>query len=269
MPVLLTRPSTAVARATAALLLDDGAQVRLFGPDAPVELRARGAFVATGDHDDHGRLEAALAQVHTMIHTGPGLLVDDPDRLVVEGVLALDAAVRAEVERVVLLSLPGASASSDDPLRAAAGRLEAYAASLDVPTVVIRPSLVDTAALRDAVAFEVSTPDDTVVAPVTVDDLAAGLLAIDSARSTAAAGHVVFAATGPEPLTLDEWLRRTGVRGRDGTDVVGRLYRPGGGATPLARALRGPWVEEIGPTIADLWAFAGVTPSPIARDAAA
>jgi uncharacterized protein YbjT (DUF2867 family) len=260
MPVLLTRPASAVARATASLLLDDGAQVRLFGPDAPAELRARGAFVASGDHDDHGLLEAALAQVHTLIHTGPGLLVDDPDRLVIEGVLVLDAAVRAGVERIVLLSLPGASPKADDALRAAAGRLEAYAASLDVPTVVVRSSVVDTVALRDAVAFLHRTPDEVVIAPVRVEDVAAALLAIDQARSNVSAGHVVFTASGAEPLTLDGWLRRTGVRHDDGTDVVGRVYSPGGGRTVLTDALAGPWTDDVGDTVADLWAFAKVTP---------
>lgn len=266
MPVLLTRPATAVARATAAALLDDGAQVRLFGQGAPGELRARGAFVADGTPDDHGLLEAALAQAHTMIHVGVRLTVDDPDHLVVEAALAFGAAERAGIQRLVVLSLPGADPASDDPLRAAAGRVEADAAARPMPSVVVRCSLVDTAATRDLVA---SLPgralDDVVVAPLRVADLATGLLEIDRARSRATSGHVVFHAAGPEPLTIDGWLRRVGVRGRDGTvDLVGRVYRPGGADAPGRRALAGPWTEPEDSPAADLWAFADHRPGPTA-----
>lgn len=265
MPVLLTRPASAVARATASLLLDDGAQVRLFGTGAPGELRARGAFVADGTPDDHGLLEAALAQVHTMIHVGPGLTVDDADHLVVEARLALDAAERAGVQRVVVLSLPGADPHSDDPLRAAAGLVEADAESRPYPTVAVRCSLVDTPATRDLLAtLPGRTHDDVVVAPLRIDDLAQGLLAIDEARSRATSGHVVFDAIGPEPLTLDAYLRQVGVRGEDGsTDLVGRVYRPGGADAPGRRAISGPWVPSDDSVAADLWSFAEHTPRPV------
>lgn len=265
MPVLLTRPASAVARATASLLLDDGAQVRLFGTGAPGDLRARGAFVADGTPDDHGLLEAALAQVHTMVHVGPGLAVDDADHLVVEAVLALDAAERAGVQRVIVLSLPGADPDSDDPLRAAAGRVEAHAAARPYPTVVVRCSLVDTEATRDLLAaLPGQRHDATVVAPLRVDDLARGLVAIDEARSQATSGHVVFDAIGPEPLTLDAYLRRVGVRAEDGsTDLVGRVYRPGGADAPGRRAIAGPWVPSGDDTTADLWDFAQHAPQPV------
>lgn len=266
MPVLLTRPATAVARATASVLLDDGAQVRLFGQGAPSELRARGVFVAEGTPDDHGLLEAALAQAHTMIHVGPGLMVEDADHLVTEAALAFGAAERAGIQRLVVLSLPGADPASDDPLRAAAGRVEADAAARPMPSVVVRCSLVDTAATRDLVA---SLPggalDHVVVAPLRVEDLAAGLLEIDRARSRATSGHVVFHAAGPESLTVDAWLRRVGVRGQDGAvDLVGRVYRPGSATSPGRRALAGPWTEPVGSPAADLWDFADHRPRPIA-----
>lgn len=264
MPVLLTRPAAAVARATASLLLDAGAQVRLFGPDVPSELRARGAFAAIGALDDHGLLEAALAQVHTLVHVGGGLEVEHADHLVAEADLVLGAAERAGVQRVVVLSLPGAQ-GADDPLRAAAGRVEQDAAARPFPTVVVRTSLVDTNATRDLLASLPGTSlDDTVVAPVRVEDLAQGLVAVDEARSQASQGHVVFHANGPEPLTVAGYLQRIGLRGQDGTrDLVGRVYRPGGADAPGRRALAGPWTEsDDGPT-ADLWAFADHTPSPV------
>ena len=265
MPVLLTRPAAAVTRATASLLLDDGAQVRLFGQGAPSELRARGAFVADGTPDDHGLLEAALAQAHTLIHVGPGLTVEDPEHLVVEAALAFGAAERAGIRRLVVLSLPGADPGSDDPLRAAAGRVEADAAARPLPSVVVRCSLVDTPAVRDLLAAQsTSRHDDVVVAPVRVDDLARGLVAVDEARSRATGGHVVLHAAGPEPLTLDAYLRRVGVRAEDGrTDLVGRVYRPGAADAPVRRALAGPWVEPADSIAADLWAFAGHQPRPV------
>lgn len=264
MPVLLTRPETAVAAATASLLLDDGAQVRLFGPDVPSELRARGAFAAIGSTDDHGLLEAALAQVHTLVHIGPGLDASEPEQMVVEAHLALGAAERAGVQRVVVLSLPGADPASDDPMRAAAGRVEQLTAAQSCPTVVVRTSLVDTAATRDLLAALPGSLDGAVVTPVRVDDLARGLVAIDEARSEAEAGHVVFRANGPQQLTVAEYLRQVGVRGEDGSvDLVGRVYRPGDADSPVRRALTGPWTEPDDDRTADLWAFAGHEPAPV------
>ena len=265
MPVLLTHPATAVARATASMLLGDGAQVRLFGPDVPSDLRTRGAFAAIGAPDDHGLLEAALEQVHTLVHVGPGLEVEHADHVLAEADLVLGAAERAGVQRIILLSLPGADPAAGEPLRAAAGRTEQDAAARPVPSVVVRPSLVDTGATRDLLASLPGTAlDDTVVAPVTVADLARGLVAIDEARSRADEGHVVFRANGPEPLTVAQYLRRVGIRDEDGAvDLVGRVYRPGGADAPARRALAGPWTEpDDGPT-ADLWAFADHTPSPV------
>ena len=266
VPVLLTRPSTAVARATASLLLDDGAQVRLFGPEPPNELRARGAFAAVGDADDHGLLEAALAQVHTLVHVGPGLVVEDPDDLVEEARLVFAAAERAGVQRAIALSLPGADPASDEPLRAAAGRMERGLAARPFPSVVVRPSLVDTTVTRDLLAaLPGDAMDEVVVAPVRVEDLAAGLLAIDEARSRSSAGHVVFRAEGPERLPLAGYLRQVGIRGQDGAvDMVGRTYRPGSAAAPARRALAGPWTEPDDRSTADLWSFAGHQPQPVA-----
>lgn len=266
MPVLLTHPASAVARATASLLLDDGAQVRLFGSDVPSDLRARGAFAAVGAPDDHGLLEAALEQVHTLLHVGPGLEVEDVEALVAEATLVLDAAERAGVQRVVVLSLPGADPEAGDPLRAALGRVEQDARERPFPTVVVRPSLVDTAAVRDLLATLPGRGlDDVVVAPLRVEDLARGLVAIDEARSQATAGHLVFRADGPEPLTVAAYLRRVGARGEDGAvDLVGRVYRPGGADAPARRALAGPWTASGDATTADLWAFAGLEPAPVA-----
>ncbi len=185
--------------------------------------------------------------------------------MLAEADLVLGAAERAGVQRVILLSLPGADPRADDPLRAAAGRIEQAAADRPFPSVVVRPSLVDTDTTRDLLATLPGTAlDDTVVAPVTVADLARGLVAIDEARSQADQGHVVFRANGPEPLTVAQYLRRIGVRDQDGTvDLVGRVYRPGGADAPARRALAGPWTEsDDGPT-ADLWAFADHSPSPV------
>lgn len=265
VPVLLTDPATAVARATASLLLDDGAQVRLFGPDVPSELRARGAFAAVGAPDDHGLLEAALEQVHTLVHVGRGLEADDPARLVTEAALVLDAAERAGVQRAVLLSLPGTDTATD-PLRAALRQVERDARDRPFPTVVVRTSLVDTDAARDLLAsLPGSELDEVVVAPLRVEDLARGLVAIDEARSEAAAGHVVFHASGPEPLTVAQYLQQVGVRDADGgRHLVGRVYRPGGEDAPARRALTGPWTEATRSAVADLWAFAGHEPSPVA-----
>lgn len=265
MPVLLTRPATTVARATGLALLADGAEVRTFGPRGVPALRAAGAFAASGDHDDHGRLEAALEQVHTLVHVGVGLLDPTAEVWAAHAELVLGAAVGAGVQRVLLLSLPGADPGADDPVRRAAGEVELVAAAAPLPTVVVRPALVDTAAVRDAVAALGPTPDEVVVAPVRLDDLVAALVELDRARSRAAEGHLVLAAPGPEPLTLAAWLARTGVRPHGGVvDFVGRTYRPGGATAPLRHALAGPWEERPDAVVADLWEVTGVVPRPVA-----
>lgn len=265
MPVLITHPETSLAGAVGRALLDDGAEVRTFGPAPAPGLRAAGAFHARGDHDDVGRLEAALTGVHTLLLIGPGLQAD-PATWTRTGRGAVDAAERAGVARLLLCSLPGASVVADDPVRRAAGTLEDRLASAGPPSLVVRAGLVDTGPTRDAIAALGAVPDEIVVAPVGLADLAAGLVALDAARSQATSGHAVFTAVGPQELTLGAWLERVGVRSGGATDFVGRVYRPGGAA--LRQALAGRWTLDADErALPSLWDFASLRPAPPPRPA--
>jgi hypothetical protein len=70
MPVLVTSAQHPLARRIALRLLEEGGEVRAYAHGAVADLRAAGAIVASGEVDDEGRLEAAMVQVHTVVHVG-------------------------------------------------------------------------------------------------------------------------------------------------------------------------------------------------------
>jgi uncharacterized protein YbjT (DUF2867 family) len=264
MPVLVTGAHRPLARRVAAALLEEGGEVRVHASGDASALRAGGAIVATGDGDDEGHLEAALAQVHTAVHVGRGVLAPHPHVLVTEAVTLARAAAGAGVRRVVALSVPGADVDAPDPLRAAYGEVEATLAGAPVPTVVVRTSLVDTPAIRDALGTAGLSADErgVTVAPVRAEDVVALLVAFDRLRSTAATGHAVFAADGPTSLPLGAYLERVGIR-RPGTgSLVGRRAFDPGRVPMLLPSLHGPWVNGVGDGAPpDAWRFTGTVPS--------
>jgi uncharacterized protein YbjT (DUF2867 family) len=261
MPVLVTAAHQPLARRLATRFLEEGGEVRVFSAGDVSSLRAAGAFVATGTADDEGRLEASLAQVHTVVHVGGGLASPDPDRLVRDAEVLARAATGAGVRRVVTLSLPGAHPDASDALRAAKGRMEAILAAVPCPTIALRVGLVDTPFLRDALATSGLDPDllDIEVAPVRLEDLAELVVAFDRARSSSADGHLVAAADGPERLSLAGYLDRVAI-GRPGRgSMVGRRLPDPATVERLTSVLRGPWwtTDE---RIVDGWGFAGLEP---------
>ncbi len=260
MPVLVTAAHRTIARRIALRLLQEGGEVRVYSDGDTSLLRAAGAYVATGTPDDEGRLEAALEQVHTLVHVGGGLAVD-ADRLVRDATVVARAASGAGVRRIVLLSLPGAAADADDPLRRAMAEVEAVLANVSCPTVVLRIGLVDTPALRDLLATAgldrqaLSVP----IAPIRAEDLVEVVAAFDRARSRATTGHLVARAEGPRVVSVARYLEAVGV-GRPGGGLVGRRLASASGSAALGHALAGPWIDPD-PTLVDAWSFAGVTPA--------
>lgn len=263
MPVLVAAADLPLGRRIAQRLLAEGGEVRAYASaDGDLgALRGAGAFVAVGDPDDEGRLEAAMAEVHTVVHVVDVLLTPDVETLATGlGTLAT-AAANAGVRRVIVSSLPGAGPDAGDELRRVLGRAESALAAARVPSVVIRPSLLDSLELRDALAA--TSLADTVrsrqVAPVRPADLVELVAAFDSMRSRAAEGHVVFAAEGAERLTLEGYLEAVGA----GTgSLVGRRY-PRPAAHPLlVPGLEGEWLAAED-DLPDAWSFAGLRPSPV------
>ncbi len=268
MPVLVTAVDRPLGARLVLRLLEGGGEVRAYGRPGgiPGEVRRSEAFVATGEPDHGGLIEAALAGVHTVVHPAGGLLSPSVDAVAGPLEAVTGAAERAGVRRVVALSPPGSTVQAGDRLRRVKAEGERLLRGADLPTVVLRPSLVDTSALRDALAG-LTPPGEVLerpVAPVRPDDLAALVAAIDAARSSVRRGHVVFAADGAERMSLADYLRRTGV-GLPGTPGrrEGRRYRPADATPLLEPALAGPWVNDD-ERLLDAWEFADLTPEPVA-----
>lgn len=261
MPVLVTAAHQPLARRLAARLIEEGGEVRVFSSGEVGSLRAAGAFVATGTSDDEGRLEAALAQVHTVVHVGGGLMSPDPERLVRDAEVLARAATGAEVRRIVALSLPGAHPGAHEPLRAAKGRVEAILAEVPCPTIMLRVGLVDTPVLRDALATAGLGPEvmDIEVAPVRADDLTELVVAFDRARSRDREGHLVVAADGPERMSLAGYLDRVAIDRPGRGSMVGRRLPDPAAVERLTTALRGPW-WSTDERLVDGWSFAGIEP---------
>lgn len=263
MPVLVTAAHQPLARRIAARFLEEGGEVRAFADGDASALRAAGAFVAQGTADDEGRLEAALAHVHTVVHVGGGVLTSSPARVVRDAEVVATAAANAGVRRVIALSLPGASAAAQDPLRRAKAAAEQALAVAPCPTVVVRASLVDTRAIRDVLATAGLPPEvlETSVAPVRVADLIELVVAFDRARSRADEGHLVVAADGPTRTTLAGYLERVGVEPPGRGSLVGRRLVAEDRRGHLAAVLSGPWTTDPDTEIAlDGWSFADVAP---------
>lgn len=247
MPVLVTAADHQVGDAVVRRLLRLGGQVRAFcvgGDEAvsgPGELRRAGAIVASGDLDDEGHLETAMAQVHTVVHAVDGLTALDDDAHARAGTTVVTAATRAGVARLVVLSTHGAGVV-EDPLREAAGVVERACEASPVPTIVVRTSLVDRPPVRDLVAqAPPATLDPTTpVAPVAVAALADLLVAIDDVRGGEGGrgGHLRLAADG-HPTTLGAWRDAIGATGEGG--MVGRVWRPDAGRRLVLRGIAGPW----------------------------
>lgn len=264
MPVLVTSAHQSLARRIAGSLLDDGAQVRLHTPGDVSSLRAAGAYVATGTPDDEGHLEAALTNVHTVVHVGRGADAD-PALIVRDAQVLANAATGAAVERIIMLSLPGAAANADDPLRRAKAAAEAALATVPCPLIVLRVGLVATAWLRDMVATAGLPADvlDTEVAPVGLADVAELVAAFDRARAASPDGKLIVAADGPQRLPLSRYLDAAGVATVGSGSLVGRQVADAAVASRLVSMLRGRWDAADEPGVLDGWKFTGVMPSTV------
>jgi uncharacterized protein YbjT (DUF2867 family) len=262
VPVLVTAAHRPLPRRLAARLLEEGGEVRVAAWGDVSSLRAAGAFVVVGSADDEGRLEAALAEVHTVVHVGGGLLSQGTETELAEADVVARAAENAGVRRIIALSLPGADTASEDPLRRAKAAVEARFAAAAPPSVIVRVSLLDTPSTRDALATGGFAPEvlATEVAPVRVPDLLELVVAFDRARGQASHGHLVVAADGPQRVPVHDYLRRIGIAGPGSGGLVGRRFADPERTPLLAGALAGgPWWTDD-PAVLDGWRFAGFEP---------
>ena len=231
MPVLVTGATGCVGRALVPKLVESGGQVRVYVRRDVPEYRELGVHVAIGEADHEGRLEAALEQVHTLIHLTGG---PDPERGVsVEWLnltsteVALRAAENAEVRRVLFLSPIGADSGSRHPYLNAKGRAEELVMASRLEHAIFRCAPIWAPGSILARFVESGGRTDAHVNPISVNDVVAALLAADT-RDAELRG--VWELGGPEEVTFDEFADRAGSRIRlfprgGGPPLVAQMYR--------------------------------------------
>jgi len=221
MPVLVTGAERALGAATVAALAATGGQVRAYvdprraTPGVLATLRARGCKVARGTLDDEGRLELALAQVHTVVHAAVEPLAAPAAAL--DGVAtALSAAIGAGCRRFVAV-LPFAGGAPDgNPYLEALAEAEQLLADAPLETVALRCALPYGAgdplvlALAGGAADAYRELAAARHAPVYVDDVAAAVAAADAARDEPGDLAMVLRLAGPERVTLAAFGRLLG-----------------------------------------------------------
>lgn len=142
MPVLVTGAAGFVGRGLVRRLATGTGQVRAFVRADDAEIRSLGAYVAIGDVLDEGRLEAAMEQVHTVVHLvgGPrpprGVSYDRLNRETTE--TTVRAAGNAGVTRFLYLSSLGADPASPNEYLAAKGKAEEIVRASGLQHVILR-----------------------------------------------------------------------------------------------------------------------------------
>lgn len=229
MPVMVVGAETALGEAVTRRLLRTGGQVRVYidpeHDDLVEEYRALGCKVARGTVGDDGRLEVALTQVHTVIHAADSLL-DEPAEVLDGLAFVAEAAVGANVRRLVWPSWLGADDPEGDAWLETCAEAERLLRDLPFETVVIRRALTygPGDAFTTALASADLGPAGTAThAPLWLDDLAAALVAADEQRGDSdEVTHIGVELTGPERMTVGDLAGR--LRARAGS--VSRVALP-------------------------------------------
>ena len=212
VPVLVTGVEDALGAAVAHTLLRGGGEVRVWvdarqGADAARAWRAAGAKAARGEPTDEGRLEAALAQTHTVVHTAGGPLTD-PDEGTEHLATVVAAALGAGVRRLVWVAALGGGASQHARALDVRARL-VDALPLDV--VTLRTGLVwgpGDALTRWLAARGRAVHVEAVHRPVWVADVAAAVAAADAQRESRRAVHVAAQLVGPDRVPAADLAAR-------------------------------------------------------------
>lgn len=187
-------------------------------------LRELGAKVAVGDLSDPDVGWAALHDAHTVCHLtpGPDLLDDDVTARDIAPTVShvLEAARRAGIARVLLVSFPGASADDSNPYLRALGEAEAAVREAAPDHVILRCAPIVARGARwldDAMRLArrwppvAPAPGTQRSAPVAAADVAEILAAADD-RASPLSG--TFALQGPDPVSADELAGLLGGRRR-------------------------------------------------------
>jgi len=222
MPVLVTGATGCVGRVLVPKLVGSGGQVRVYVRLDVPEYRSLGVKIAVGEADHEGRLEAALEQVHTIVHLTGGPLPDRETTAewlnLVTTEVAVTAAGNAGVRRFLFLSPLNADPNSDQPYLAAKGKAEEAIRRSGMEHAIFRcaPIVGPGSALLNALGRGFSS--DARINPIAVDDVASALVAADT-RDAELRG--TWELGGPETLTMSQLAERLGLR----TSALARVAR--------------------------------------------
>ena len=244
---MVTGASGLIGRAVVEALVErDEVRATARRPEAADQLRALGAKVATRPLDEPEDLIEILPRVHTLVHLVGGVNQPDDDALLQANhgstLAAVAAAKEAGVRRVVLVSVPGADPDARDPFLRAKGLAEEAVVHSGLEHAVLRCAHAYGLGGLWFTATVVASEDGFVVgdgrqrlAPVSADDVAAVLVAIDDRTGPLEGtwqleGPDVLDADGlfallddgdrvPEHVASDDAARRL-------ADLLGRLVWP-------------------------------------------
>lgn len=226
------------------MLLADDAPVRAYVEAEDPELRRAGCKLAVGALDDLGRLEAAMEQVHTVVHLAGG--PEPPPGRSVEWVneeltdVAVRAAVGADVARFIAPSEAGAVAEARSAYLRSVRRAEEIVRASGLQHAVLRcaPVLGPSTPLGRALRTQAATrgpvallPGTQRLNPLWVGDLARALLLADAREATVGG---TWELGGPDVVTLVQLVSR----------AAGRPAQPKRSMPGLPRALREAYAED-------------------------
>jgi NADH dehydrogenase len=215
MTVIVTGASGPVGHALVPLLVRlDEVRAAVRRPEAAEPLRTLGAKVTVGRLDDADALAEVFRGVYTVIHLVGGPNQPDDEALWDANhgsvLRALAAAREAGVHRFVLVSVPGAAPEAAEPFLRARGLAEEAVMTSGLEHAVVRSthaygvgSLWFTAMVEGAMAVPPVVVGDgrQEIAPVSVEDLARVLAAIDDRRGPL---EGTWALEGPDVVSVDE-----------------------------------------------------------------
>lgn len=202
--ILITGATGNVGSGVVARLLEHGISPRILvrDPDRVPQHWLDGGprvDVAVGDFEDAASLDAAMTGVRRVFLTSS----DGPDKVAHETAV-VDAAHRADVDRIVKLSAMHAEIGSPLPAFDWHGRIEAYLADRGAPHVLLRPAFFMENLLMVAAGVAAGQLAGPVagqrVAMVAVSDVAAS----GAAALLAETVRPAYVLTGPEAITFTQ-----------------------------------------------------------------
>lgn len=226
MPVVVTGASGRIGRVLTPLLAERGEVRAIVREEAAAEvLRAAGAKVAVTSLYDSAVLRAILDGAHTVIHLAGDMNLPDAAAYETSNVETtrevLEAATEASIARVLLLSYPGASASSSNAFLRAKGLAEEAVEATGLDHLILRCTHVSGPGqrwledLRASIARPLVVPvvgsGGQRVAPVHVRDVVTALVVADD-RSEPISG--TLALQGPLSAPMDDLVDLVAGRSR-------------------------------------------------------